>query len=264
MKCQWFTEHSLGSGGDGMNQIYLVCVSDYYYKNRIFDMNVSKIGDNLFYPFYLLRQKFLEHNITIDTYDYFDKDCKDYSMLFFDIPGRTVDGLISRHKGIRKYLVLMEPNSVYDPSKNENLYGNFEKIFTWDDNLVDGKKYIKYSWPSKVPDSVNFELRSKTGFCTLIASNKSSSHPQELYSEREKAIRWFETNHLEDFDLYGVGWDKYCFKGGLSILNNRYLAVLRRFLGRKYPSYRGTVKSKKDVLQKYKFSICYENMKDIS
>jgi len=34
-----------------------------------------------------------------------------------------------------------------------------------------------------------------------------------LYNEREKAIRRFEKNHLNDFELYGVSWDKYRFTG---------------------------------------------------
>jgi hypothetical protein len=31
----------------------------------------------------------------------------------------------------------------------------------------------------------------------------------ELYSKRVEAIKWFEKNHPEDFDFYGIGWDRY-------------------------------------------------------
>ena len=44
--------------------------------------------------------------------------------------------------------------------------------------------------------------------CTLINSNLRSNNKNELYSYRLKIIKWFEKYHLEDFDLYGYGWDK--------------------------------------------------------
>ena len=83
----------------------------------------------------------------------------------------------------------------------------------------------------------------------------------ELYTERVKAIRWFGENHPEDFDLYSIGWNKHYFKGMLSRLNR--FDALTKLLKPKYPSYKGSVKSKREVLQKYKFAICYENARDI-
>ncbi|MDH7578630.1 MAG: glycosyltransferase family 10 [Bacillota bacterium] len=74
----------------------------------------------------------------------------------------------------------------------------------------------------------------------MINTNRYNSHPLELYGERLKAIRWFEENHPDDFRLYGRGWAY-----------------------EEYPSYRGEVAFKKDVLKKAKFSICYENARDI-
>ena len=37
----------------------------------------------------------------------------------------------------------------------------------------------------------------------MIACNKWSPHPDELYTERKKVIRFFEEHHPETFDLYG-------------------------------------------------------------
>jgi len=108
---------------------------------------------------------------------------------------------------------------------------------------------------------LNFDLNKKDKLCTMIVANKFKSHPLELYTERVKAIRWFEQNHPEDFDLYGIGWDGHYFKGMLSKLNR--FDALTKLLKPKYPSYKGSVKSKREVLQKYKFAICYENAKDI-
>jgi hypothetical protein len=44
---------------------------------------------------------------------------------------------------------------------------------------------------------------------------KKINHPLELYSKRVEAIKWFEKNHPEDFDFYGIGWDRY-------VSSNRY------------------------------------------
>jgi len=88
-------------------------------------------------------------------------------------------------------------------------------------------------------------------------------HPLELYSERINAIRWFEQYHPEEFDLYGIGWDKYVFKGSKIIRGLNRIKPLTRLLAPKYPSYKGSIESKAQVLKDYKFAICYENARDI-
>ncbi len=244
-----------------MQNVYVVCRSNIYYENRIFDLNAPKIGENLYFPFYLLRKKILERNIQLNTYDYLNKSGDtNYKLLFFDVPKRYAE-LLKHHKDIEKYLVIFESEPLYPVTWNKKLHVNFKKIFTWNDELVDNKKYIKFYWPNEIPKNPDFDINKKTKLCTMINGHKLKSHPLELYSERVKAIRWFEQNHPEDFDLYGMGWDKHYFKDALSILNR--FEVLTKLLKPKYPSYRGTVKSKREVLLKYKFSICYENVRDI-
>ena len=137
----------------------------------------------------------------------------------------------------------------------------FSKIFTWNDTIVDGEKYIKYCWPNKIPPDTHYDIKKKDRLCTMIVAHKQNKHPLELYSERIKAIRWFEGNHPKEFDLYGMGWDKYNFTGEISYLN-RY-DIIRKLFKPKYPSYKGTVISKMEELRKYKFSFCYENARDI-
>jgi len=244
-----------------MPNIFLVCVSDFYYKNRIFDLNSPVNRDNYYFPYYLLQQEFLKSNISLNTYDYFNENCdENYSLIFFDIP-KNVDVLLKYHKNVDKFLVIFESEAVSFVNWDRNLHGEFKKIFTWNDELVDNERYIKFHWPNEIPENLELDLDKKTKLCTMIIGHKFVSHPLELYSERVKAIRWFEQNHPEDFDLYGMGWDKHYFKGALSILNS--FDVLRKLIKPGYPSYKGTVKSKREILRKYKFSICYENMRDI-
>lgn len=246
-----------------MHNIFLVCTSDFYYKNKIFDLNNPTNRDNFYFPYYLLRQKIIKFNISLNTYDYFnfDENCDEsYSLIFFDIPN-NLDILLKYHKNIDKFLVIFESEVISSTNWNRNLHRNFKKIFTWNDKLIDGKKYIKYYWPNKIPENLDFNLNKKKKLCTMIVANKFKAHPLELYTERVNTIRWFEQNHPEDFDLYGIGWDKYYFKGILSRLNR--FNTLRKVLKPKYPSYKGPIKLKKEIYKKYKFAICYENARDI-
>ena len=88
---------------------------------------------------------------------------------------------------------------------------------------------------------------------------------RELYSERVKAIRWFETNALKDFSLYGNGWlvpQKRLGKSGK--WRYRLEKVLPFLLGNAvFPSYKGPAQNKFEVLAKARFCICFENAKDI-
>lgn len=234
-----------------------------YNKNRMFTDASSPIGDDLLYPFVYLGQYLVKKGHEVNTID-MDNNIENFdAILFMEFPtfkNKYFRQLIN-NKFENLYLLIFESEVVRPDNWNVENYKYFKKIFTWNDEFIDGKEYIKYYWPNKIPENLDFDLSKKTELCTMIAGHKFKSHPLELYTERVKAIRWFEQNHPEDFDLYGIGWDKYYFKGALSMLNR--FEVLTKLLKPKYPSYRGAVKSKRRMLQKYKFAICYENARDV-
>ena len=99
----------------------------------------------------------------------------------------------------------------------------------------------------------------------LIAGNKGLSRedPHNLYPERVKAIRWFERYAPQDFDLFGVGWDKPALRQGALGRAERLAYKLLGSQFKPFPSYRGRINQKSDVLEKTRFSICYENVRDI-
>jgi hypothetical protein len=161
---------------------------------------------------------------------------------------------------MNNYLIIFESKVVKPDNWNMGNHSYFRKIFTWDDQLVDGYKYIKINYPHKIPNELNYQLEKKEKLCAMVASHKIFERPNELYTERIKAIRWFEQNHPVDFDLYGVDWERYCFRGNLAILNR--FRLLTKLLRPKYPSFKYPAPSR-EVLPKYKFAICYENARDI-
>ena len=97
----------------------------------------------------------------------------------------------------------------------------------------------------------------------MIAGYKASRQAQELYGERVAAIRWFERHHPEDFDLYGIGWDEMRISGIPLVSRLNRVGWLKQLLAPKFPSWRGQVVRKRDVMGRYRFAICYENVKDV-
>ena len=78
------------------------------------------------------------------------------------------------------------------------------------------------------------------GVAAIVNGCKRSSHPLELYSEREKVIAAFEKKHSPNYRFYGHGWD-----------------------GQKYKSYGGAPDHKLSVLSRFRFSFAYENTRDL-
>lgn len=228
----------------------------FYLNNRQFDvLDKTSNRDNCLYGFYLLKKKFKENDVDLSTQD-INLPSESQFIIYNEMP-KIKD--IFTEKDI--YLIIFESEVIRPDNWNMENHKYFKKIFTWNDKYVDNKKYFKINFSHKIPDKVEFNIKNKKKLCTMIVANKFKSHPLELYTERVKAIRWFEENHPEDFDLYGIGWDKYYFKGMLVRLNR--FDALRKILKPRYPSYKGPIESKKEVYKKYKFAICYENARDI-
>lgn len=147
-------------------------------------------------------------------------------------------------------LILWEGRAVMPENYSKILHDKFPVIFTWNDDLVDNVKFLKFYHPiAKLPEVSKIPYEKKK-LLVNISMNKFSSHPRELYSTRLESIRYFEKNFPDDFDLYGVRW-------------NEPISRLQRFfpfLIEKHPCYRGRIDRKIDVLPNYKFSLCYENL----
>jgi len=228
----------------------------------------AAIGDNLNYPFVLLASKLkkMGHRVaTIDTDDINKFD----AIVFVEFPGKNNSYFkkLLQNNFKNLYLILLESPIVKPDNYVLENHRYFKKVFTWSDALVDNHTYFKIQYAHDIPAKITFNPKKKEKFCTMISSNKLTKHLNELYSERIKAIRWFENNHPEDFDLYGQGWDRYHFDGellGFKLARLNRLTLLTKLLKPYYPSWQGSVASKKKTYEKYQFSICYESTKNIT
>lgn len=236
-----------------------IVVSDFYQKNRLFDL-IDKVvnRDNCMYSFWYLKEEFLKYGFNLSTQDI--NSIEESEIVIYN----EMPIILPSKKNIKKsYLMIFESELIKPENWKFESHKYFNKIFTWNDKIIDNKKYFKMNFSHLFPTFIDKNLAKKDKLCTLIAGNKKVNHPLELYSKRIEAIRWFERNHLEDFNFYGLGWDNYRH-------TNRYINFilqkisLSKLMVKKYKSYQGKVDNKITVLEKYKFAICYENAKDIS
>jgi alpha(1,3/1,4) fucosyltransferase len=113
----------------------------------------------------------------------------------------------------------------------------FGRIYTWYNDLVDNVRYLKLSFPFRRPMADDLVPFADRKLCTLVASNRYSDHPDELYSEERKVAQFFTEADGDSFDLFGWGWSP----------------TLDRRSGERVP---GRV----DCLRHYRFSFCYETV----
>lgn len=227
-------------------------------QNRIFNPASYKLGDSLADPVIDLREylKSLGHEIT--TLDLCDLALFD-AVLFLDFPTKS-EGLLERLRAAKKRLVLLLLESEMIKPDNYDIRNHhwFEVILTYKPELIGlGGKYRKQLLAHSLRE--NFDSSSvRLKKIVLISSNKISSEPGELYSERLEAIRYLEKRKVDSFELYGFGWDRRQFRSRFV----RKLAKMTGFdraLSESHPAYRGVVTKKYEVMQQFDFCICYEN-----
>jgi len=235
------------------------------HNNYIFLNPNAPIGDNLLKPvndlYVYAKQRGLEF-MTLDMIENFESMD---AFVFFDFPDMS-NPLVQKAFGSKspKNLVIWESEVIKPDNWDINNHEYFKKIYTWNDSIIDNKKYFKINFAQEFPSHINKDLSKKIKLCALMASRKRAKHTLEIYTKRLEAIRWFEKNHPDDFDLYGIGWDGYkLISRKWSRKINDKAPFLAKRLPLRFPSYRGRVDFKRPVLEQYKFSICYENARDI-
>lgn len=211
--------------------------------------------DGCYEPYVFLAQRFRDYGYALHTRDIIKS--QPVFEIHMDVNVHT--------SNVPAFLLLLETPAI-QPSNSE-VPSQYRKVFTWDDTRVDGNRFIKINFPNPlaIPDVDGFGSRDR--FCCLIAGNKTvaQSDSRELYSERVKTIRWFEKNAPQDFDLYGIDWEYPPLNSGVSgkVIKRLWKYIPGLIFIRPFPSYRGRVDRKYKVLSRTRFSICYENVRDM-
>ncbi len=235
-----------------------IVVSRDYDNNKLFDLSNPFLNrDNCLRPFYLLKERFKVKGYDLCTQDINPIDSSEI-VIYNEMP----KDLSSIEKS-KSYLLIFESEIIRPDNWNLDNHKLFQKVFTWNDRLVDQKFYFKMNFPNNV-HSTKPEDHYREKLVTLISGNKSARHPKELYSKRLETIKWLDKHHPERFDFYGMGWDQINF--GPTFLGKilRKLQVSKLIPIKKFKTYRGKVENKHETFKKYDFAICYENGRDIT
>lgn len=168
------------------------------------------------------------------------KDTKKF--IFSNIPWWIENWQETLSKLPKKKMVLVayEPPTVIPEMYTKKMLSRFDRVLTWDDSLVDNKKFFKFCYPVLKSMTKDLPAFSEKKLLTQVIGNKTSTHPNELYTERLRVIKYFEEVGGNEFEFYGSGWEQSGFK-----------------------NYRGRVEDKTKAMKQYRFCICYENMKNV-
>lgn len=238
--------------------IYASFVARGFVKNSIFDLSHESNRDDCFQPYYLMREKLKHHGIEINTCD-----VNEGRSLVFELHMDVQKQITSKPC----YLLMLETPQVCPANGISSNWDCYCKVFTWNDDLVDGNRFIKINFPNPIHVYPVDGFSTRDRFCCLISSNRTLAAQDDriLYPERVKAIRWFEKNAPHDFDLYGIDWNMPVVRSGLlGKLERRFWRAFRSLMKlRPFPSYRGRIAHKREVLSLTRFAICYENVRDL-
>jgi hypothetical protein len=163
---------------------------------------------------------------------------------------------------IKRYLLYLETPLIRKLNEREDLLQTYDAVFTWRRDFLSRNRYFAIpAYPVIIPKCSDLAF-NRSNFSCMIASNKASrGEPgMELYSERVKTIRWFEQHQPNYFSLFGSGWDAQ--PRAISIAAKCKSLMKRMFTAQEeviFPSWRGTIESKYQILKNYNFSFCYEN-----
>jgi hypothetical protein len=175
-------------------------------------------------------------------------------------------------------LLINDPPMYYPESWQRPHHARFDFVFTYDETLVDNKKYFYYpiavdteffSVPAIVTEA-EFKRRTLATFVGhAIHKYEDRANPGSTIHRRYRTIAWYGKNHPEDFGFYGGTFlkrDYYFAFRGVSILRKllpkRLFHALARSAQRDLISvFRGELRplEKFDVIKRYNFYYCYEN-----
>lgn len=197
---------------------------------HLFTNKESDIGFNLLKPWNDLFVAADERGINMYTPDQFKGEAD--LLIMMDRPRGEL------YPAKKKILIIYEPDMLIPENWDKAFHATCDKVFTWDDRLVDNVKYFKSNFTTDLQDAnptaltrEQFILRKPI---VLMQTRKMHSHPNCLYGKRDNIIQFFESKASGMFDLWGRNWQGH-------------------------PTWKGAASNKMDVLKNYRFCIAFEN-----
>ena len=228
-----------------------------YNINNLFDSHPSKI--NLHAQWIALKNKLYDLGIDLVSKDSFSSKS----------PDLEIHLNVWKNKNTKwpKFAILTETDFIHPDNSDMNQLKKYDHLFSWNPILVDSGLATKIQFSHPMGKGIIDGFKKRDQFTVLFSSNRSLRgwHPKNnLYSERVKTIRWFERNAPDDFSLYGRKWN---MTGRFPTRFGALVHSIEKKLPFNYcpfPSWKGVIINKQDVLMNSRFSIVYENIKDLN
>ena len=224
--------------------------------NNLFDSTPSKI--NLNQQWIELKKELYRFGIDLIPKELFDKKIPDLEI--------HLNAWSTNTNKRPKFLILYECEYIHPENSNFKLLEKYNHIFSWNIKSINKCKATKIQWAHPLGEGIVDGYKNRDQLITLFGSNRSLKKwrpDRNLYNERVKTIRWFEKNASKDFTLYGKKWN---LTGRLPSSVGGLVHSLEKKIPFKYtafPSWKGYVENKQNILKKTRFSIVYENVKNL-
>jgi hypothetical protein len=247
------------------------CLKNYNFKKNpkkefIKELKKCHEFDMANHPNYILNQihKWCKiKKIEIKHYDDLKKNEKFDLILSFDVVDHKI---FLNCDNIKKFLVLQEYKAIKPYIYKFENHKKFNKIFTFDDKLLNYDKYVKYSGLQVIPKKYKIYSNNKKKFACISFANKPNINKLSYFELRKKILDFF----LDDpsFHLYGSGWDKKSIiPFGFNNIFNKIFIKLFYFIknsfynkNKKYfKIWKGYSNNIIKTYSNYKFVFCIEN-----
>ncbi|GBL40159.1 alpha-(1,4)-fucosyltransferase [Nitrospirota bacterium] len=149
----------------------------------------------------------------------------------------------------RLYRALPELTAAFERVYVHNVHGDGYSL-----QGVDVSRLRKLYWPQPRRDVLEPHWANRERLHRIVVINGNhvpKKVPKELYSKRIEAMATLAKTGV--VDLYGRGWDKWWSRASMWWPYWKHRSALMSI-------YKGTCESKYEVLGKYQFSLCFENM----
>jgi hypothetical protein len=186
----------------------------------------------------------------------------------------------AKKSGQYLYLILSEPATYYPHNWNLANHKVFDKIFTYNREMVDNKRYFHYNFAIDLIENNKFFPVSAEEFnvrklAVMMAASFGVVLPRDSISllyERYLILKWFAQHHPSEFDLYSrfIHPKTYESFRGLSWLQKLAPAPVTKQITNMVAAHnkalfdivnKGPVPPDQKIktLRKYRFNIAYEN-----
>lgn len=224
--------------------------------DEVYQAGAGPQGGNFYLPYTMLRDRFALYGVELHTADLVPPE-----QLLFELHINAQHRLSGRPA----YVYLYEDPLIRPVNGKRAHLLKYRRAFTSNEDLVDGDKFIKLDYPNDLRPVPVPPWAERPLCCVLIAANKALRRPspRNLHHRRVETARAFEKHAPELFALYGRGWGQPAVQPGLG---GRIAKRLREWQARvhaqppAFPSWRGQVHAKGEVLRQARFAIAYENV----